>query len=234
MPDTDEASRKDMEQEATQELMRRYRHDLLLVAVRIVSPAESNVPIVAGDETMVRDGDAVGVSSQVAEDVFWAAEGWLGVDHPVSGEQSAQEAAEVFGRSDLLQRAVELKPVVPEELSECLSELPAEYAAECHDWQEEAVRTTYPPGTVRAQTTRGNDVMHMRVVFQALTPCMQHTQEADLGAKVPGIACHLEHRFGAGRIKQIIEDSLVAESNRGEFMGKGEYDVEVVNGQQLL
>ena len=92
-----------MEQEATQELVRRYRHDLLLVAVRVVSPSERNALIVAGDETMVRDGDAVGVSSQVAEDVFWAAEGWLGVDHPVSGEQSAQEAAEVFGRSDLLQ-----------------------------------------------------------------------------------------------------------------------------------
>jgi len=142
-----------MEQEATQELVRRYRHDLLLVAVCVVSPAERNAPIVAADETMVRDGDAVGVSSQVAEDVFWPAERWLGIDHPIAGEQSPQEPAKVLGSSDLLQCALELKPVVPEELPECLGELAAEYAAECHDWQEEAVRTAYPPGTVRAQTT---------------------------------------------------------------------------------
>ena len=75
-----------MEQEATQELMRRYRHYLLLVAVCVISPAERNALIVAGDEPMVGDSDAVGVSSQIAEDVFWAAEGWLGVDHPVSGK----------------------------------------------------------------------------------------------------------------------------------------------------
>src|SRR5215469_17268953 len=103
MSDADEPSRKNMEQEATQELVRRYGHDLLLVAVCVVSPAERNAPIVAGDEPMVRNGDAVGVSSQVAEDVFRAAEGRLRVDHPVSSEQSPQEAAEVLGRSDLLQ-----------------------------------------------------------------------------------------------------------------------------------
>src|SRR5215469_5241857 len=103
MPDADEPSRKNMEQEATQELVRRYGHDLLLVAVCVVSPAKRDATIAAGDETMVRDGDAVCVSSQVAEDVFRSAEGRLGVDHPVSGEHSPQKAAEVLGRSDLLQ-----------------------------------------------------------------------------------------------------------------------------------
>ena len=38
--DADESSRQDMQQEAAQELMGRYGHDLLLVAVCVVSPAE--------------------------------------------------------------------------------------------------------------------------------------------------------------------------------------------------
>jgi len=76
--DADQSPRQDMEQEAAQELMRRYGHDLLLVAVCVVSPAEGDLIPVEGDETMAGDGHAMGVSSQVAEDVFRAAEGWLG------------------------------------------------------------------------------------------------------------------------------------------------------------
>jgi hypothetical protein len=70
MPDADESSRKNVEQEATQELVRRYSHDLLLAAVGVVSPAEGDTAVVKGDEAMVRDGNAVGVSSQIAENVF--------------------------------------------------------------------------------------------------------------------------------------------------------------------
>ena len=102
MPDADESSRKDMEQEAPQELMGRYGHDLLLAAMCVVSPAEGDVTIVEGDETMVGDGYAVGISSQVAQNLFWPAEGWLGIDHPIAGEQPPKEAAKGLGNSDLL------------------------------------------------------------------------------------------------------------------------------------
>jgi hypothetical protein len=51
---------------------------------------------------MAGDGHAMGVSSQVAENVFRAAEGWLGIDNPVVGEQLPQEAAKVLRNSDLL------------------------------------------------------------------------------------------------------------------------------------
>jgi hypothetical protein len=75
--------------------------------------------------------------------------------------------------------------------------------------------------------------MHVRVMFQVLTPCVQHAQEADLGAKVLRIACQLKHGSGAGGVEQIIDDPLVAKGKCREFVGKSEYDVEVVNGQQL-
>jgi len=80
-----------MEQEATQELVRRYRHDLLLVAVCVVSPAERNAPIVAADETMVRDGDAVGVSGQIGEHRLGSGERRLGVDDPCDRRSPGKE-----------------------------------------------------------------------------------------------------------------------------------------------
>jgi hypothetical protein len=43
---------------------------------------------------MVGDGDAMGVARQVVENVFGAAEGWLGVDDPVLLAELPEEAAE--------------------------------------------------------------------------------------------------------------------------------------------
>jgi hypothetical protein len=58
-------------------------HDLLFAAVRIVSPAEGDATVFEGHESMVGDGDAMGITGQVVENVLGAAEGRLGVDDPV-------------------------------------------------------------------------------------------------------------------------------------------------------
>jgi uncharacterized protein GlcG (DUF336 family) len=84
--DADQASGQDMEQEAAQELMRRDGHDLLLVAMRVVSPTEGDAAIAQGDKAMIGDGDAVGISGQVAQNLFRPAERRLGIDHPIAGE----------------------------------------------------------------------------------------------------------------------------------------------------
>jgi hypothetical protein len=43
---------------------------------------------------MVGDGDAVGIASQVVENIFGATEGWLGVDHPVLLAEMPEKVAE--------------------------------------------------------------------------------------------------------------------------------------------
>ena len=58
-------------------------HYLVLAAVSIISPPERDAIALEGHEAMVGDGDAMGVAGQVVENVFGAAEGRLGVNHPV-------------------------------------------------------------------------------------------------------------------------------------------------------
>ena len=50
--------------------------------------------VVGGDEPLVGDGDAMGVSAEVLEDVAGAGEGSLGVDDPAQSVESVEEAAE--------------------------------------------------------------------------------------------------------------------------------------------
>jgi hypothetical protein len=85
-----------MQQEAAQELWCRERHHSLVISVSIIFPAEGDLIVAEGDEAMVGDGDAMGVASEIAEDMMGTAEGWFGIDDPGLTEQGAQESAEGF------------------------------------------------------------------------------------------------------------------------------------------
>ncbi len=85
-----------MQKETSQELLRGERHLPLLIPVRIILPAEGNLVTLEGHETVVGDGDAMGVAGEIAQHMMGSAEGWLGIDDPVLTEQGAQEGAERF------------------------------------------------------------------------------------------------------------------------------------------
>ena len=73
MANADQAAGQNVEQKTAQELMGGNSHELLLAAVRIVSPAEGDTAVFKGHEAMVGDGDAMGVAGQVVENIFGAA-----------------------------------------------------------------------------------------------------------------------------------------------------------------
>ena len=86
-----------------------------------------------GDESMVGDGNAVSVASQVVEDMFCSAEWRLGVDDPALTEELMDETVEAIGLSEADDRAVELELVLVKDLCEPVSELAAEDAADYVD-----------------------------------------------------------------------------------------------------
>jgi len=55
--DADQAFRQNVDEEASQELIHRDRHDLLLAAGCIVLPAEGDTVILEADQAMVGDGE---------------------------------------------------------------------------------------------------------------------------------------------------------------------------------
>src|SRR5258708_21063527 len=73
----------------------------------------------------------------------------------------------------------------------------------------------------------------MGVRLQALVPGMEHAEEADLGAEVPGIASELEQGRGAGVEQQVINQPLVLQGKCGQFAREGEDDMHVAGGEQL-
>ena len=69
----------------------------------IVSPAEGDAIVLEGHEPMVGDGDAMSVAGQIVENMFGAAEGWLGVDDPVLLAELPEQVTECARRGKLLE-----------------------------------------------------------------------------------------------------------------------------------
>jgi hypothetical protein len=59
----------------------------------------------------------------------------------------------------------------------------------------------------------------VRVLFEFLIPGVEHTEEADFGAEMLGIAGDFEEGFGTSLQQQMVEDFLVLQGERGQLMG---------------
>src|SRR6202022_3275513 len=129
--------------------------------------------------------------------------------------------------------AMEPEPVLLEEFTKPHPEPAAEAAAECLDGQEKASRGIDPSGTIGSEAAGGNEVVDMGMMFEVLSPGMEHAEESDVGSKALRIASQFEHGRGAGAVEQIVEQPLVLQYKSGEFMGQREHDVEEGHGQQL-
>ncbi len=105
--DAHKAARKQMQQEAPQELVCRQAHQLLLVAMGGVAPTEGDVAIGKVDQSVVGDRDTMGVSTEIAKDMLRASEGALRVHDPVVAEQCSQPCGEPVRISKIQEAVVE-------------------------------------------------------------------------------------------------------------------------------
>ena len=111
--------------------------------------------------------------------------------------------------------------------------LAAEDTAEHFDGKEEGSARGDPAGVIRSETAGGQHAVDMGMMLQSLVPGMEHAEEADLGAKVPGIAGDLQQGFGAGVKQQVVDQPFILQCERSQFPRQGEDDVHVAGGQQL-
>ena len=90
MSDFDETVWQHVLDEASQELLGRKRDALATLG------AKGDAAFVHADQSMITDAGAVGVLAQVAQDLFGATEGSLGVHHPVDSIESVEQLRERF------------------------------------------------------------------------------------------------------------------------------------------
>jgi hypothetical protein len=75
--------------------------------------------------------------------------------------------------------------------------------------------------------------MDMRMMLQLLIPGMEHAEEADVRAEMPGIASDFDERFRAGAEQQIVDDLLILQGQGRQQMREREDSVHVAPGQEF-
>ncbi len=152
-----EAVGQDMQQEASDELVRVEGHDLAATVVPVVLPAEGDGAVPDLGQAGVGDGDAVGVAAEVVEHLLWPAEGRLGIDDPVDAARRLQLLGKASGLVEVDEGSAEDQLACPESLVEGFEEQTAEQAGQHAGRQEEAGRQATqrwpsgarpPPGTM--------------------------------------------------------------------------------------
>ena len=86
---------------------------------------------------------------------------------------------------------------------------------------------------IRSETAGGNDAVDMRMKLQALSPAVEHAEEADLGAEVSRIAGDFEQGLSTGVKKQVVDGPFVLQCERRQFARQSEHGMDVASGQQF-
>jgi len=157
-----------------------------------VAPTKGDLAVVERNQSVVGDGYAVGVTTEVVKHILRTTEGWFGVDDPVFSKQWPAPRGEDLRLSEWRQIAGKVQlPSLKGEL-EPVDELSAKYTPEHVDGEKESRVRANPAGVIEGEPTRRDDAMDMGMNLEFLVPGVQHAEEADLGAEMPGVARHCE------------------------------------------
>jgi hypothetical protein len=137
-----------MQEEASEELLAGECHLPFLVAVGIVLPAEGDLVILEGEQTMIGNGNVTSVASQVAEHALGSTERRFGINDPILREEGSEEGSERLGVTQRLQTAGEDQLALAEALLQAGHELAPEDTAKHFDWDQEGIARMNPAGVI--------------------------------------------------------------------------------------
>ena len=157
-----------------------------------VAPSKGDLVVVECDQSMIRDGYAVGITTEVVEHILRTTEWRFGVDDPMFSKQWPEPRGECFRLSERREMVGKVQlPLLKSQL-EPVDELAAKYAPEHVDGEKEPRVRSNPAGVIGGEPTCRNDAVDMGMDLEFLVPGVQYAEEADLGAEMCGVASHCE------------------------------------------
>lgn len=115
-----------MKKEPPDKFIGLQRHGFLTVPVGIISPEKRNMAVPDSDDTVIADGDSMGIPAKVLKDPIGAIEGRFAIDDPVLLIEMSPERFEGSRCLEMADPAGEYKIICREAFFESIQELPSE------------------------------------------------------------------------------------------------------------
>jgi hypothetical protein len=179
MANAGEGDREGVEEESAEELVGMKNHDFGVAGIAVIFPAEGNMVIGDLGQTVVGNGDAVGVSAQITKDMVRPSEGGFGVDDPVGGAEAVDKRSEGLGIGESDQTAVEREFPLFVESQDLLQKHATNEPGQNADREEEVGRGVDSAGTIDGESAGGDEAV-------------------DVGMKVPAMATDDVRQFPRG------------------------------------
>src|SRR5439155_24864841 len=179
------------------------------------------------------DRDAVGVPTEVLEDLRGPGERPFGVHDPVMLAQIPEPGGEGRRISERGARAGEAELAGGEGAVKRLQVFAAEDPGEGADGEQKARRGVDPARAVLGERAAGDDTVQMQVLGEILAPGVEDRRAADVTAEMAWIAGEGGERGGDGAEEQRVDHAGIALRERVQGVRQGEDDVEVLPGEQL-
>ena len=196
-----------MEEKTSDEFGGLQRKHLPLSAIGIVFVMKADLAVFHVDETTVRAGNAVGVSSQVLQYHGGSAKWALNVDDPILVDRTVQATLKCGRSSQHGESTMEFQfTSLPGPLEE-VDELSPKHTAQNLRRYEKLLApcmasfARHPARAIRSDPASGDHAMQVRVVIQFLSPRVKHRQDADFGTQVLGVGGQFSQRLRAARNK---------------------------------
>ena len=135
--DADEAGGQDVEEEAAEELDGVEGEGFFDTAVAVILPAERDAAVIDFQQAVVGNSHAVGVATEIVDDLGGAAERALGVDNPALTAGCPQPAADDLGVGEPGQIAKEGELTLLKGFEQCIPEEVMEAGTEDFDGEKE-------------------------------------------------------------------------------------------------
>jgi hypothetical protein len=175
------------------------------------------------DEPIVGEGDAIGIATEIGQDLLSTGEGGLAIHDPRFACRLREWATGIpIWSTNLL---------VVEGVLEQAQQLAAEDLGKDAHGREEVAAGGDPAGVVDGEPPAGDDAVDRRMVEELLGPGVQDGGEADLRAEAPAgdrVEC-----LGCGGEQQAVRHRRRGEEERVQLGRHGEDDVEVRHGEQI-
>ena len=230
MPQAHEATRQDMQQDASDTCVSGKRHGLGTMVLTTVAGGTTDPSVMHVEDPVVRDGDAMGRAADRVSDVLRACTGWLGVDNPLCGIQLSAKLGEAPGDTQGCGALNDSQGAGGACLGERLAVLAAQDRAQGPHGKEAAgvsLHPALPGGGARAS---GDDAVDMARRPQGLVPGVQDYGAPDLPTKVA--LPTLDARLARGLEQQRHQGPLVGKDAGVEGVWQGKHQVERGDRQQ--
>lgn len=225
MANTNKAIGEDMRKETTNELGDRQFHNLLFTIVTVIEILEGDGILGNRHNTMIGNGNAEDVATEIFEEFLFVVEWLLDIDFPIFGKGFGEHSLDIQGA------IVGIEFAASPEFGEFKAEAVAEHIGKQENGEEKLVRSGIP-GIASGggnQCAASHDEVDMEMLLQGLTPSVHDHREANVPTEIllPELLQQLSSDFD----EEIEEEFLIESHQVIENMVDGEDDMEILDGQ---